>query len=164
MLTLFYIYLHSFTFISDQLQCLGCKIVELDQPGGQQYQKSGILESQRSSGVHWYVGEPGIGACFGQFFWIFSSAGSRLFALILGFLLLSAALWSSRLLWLWKWQITSPLSEFYLTSWIAWNMEKLKIGPVSCGNQSQRRWDDWIAVLRRLNPVGEARTGGSTIW
>ena len=41
-----------------------------------------------------------------------SSAGSRLFVLLLGSCLLSAALWTSRLLWLWSTRLTGPLCNF----------------------------------------------------
>ena len=53
-----------------------------------------------------------------------SSAGSRLLALILRTFLLSAALRSSRLLWLWSLRVTGTLGEFYFTSRISGNAEK----------------------------------------
>ena len=53
-----------------------------------------------------------------------SSAGSRLFAPLIGcFLLGSAALRSSRLLWLWSSRLTGPLGEFHFTSWITGSAE-----------------------------------------
>ena len=87
-----------------------------------------------------------------------SSAGSRLVALLLWSSLLSAALRSSRLLWLWSPHLTGPLGKFYLTSWIAVSAEKLLRGPVSCGDQSQRRREDRRAALRRQKKAG-ARYG-----
>ena len=85
-----------------------------------------------------------------------TSAGSRLFALLLGSCLLSEALRPYCLLWLWSPHLTGPLGELYFTSWLARNAEKSPREPVSHGDQSQRRREDRRATLRRREPQRES--------
>ena len=67
-----------------------------------------------------------------------SSAGSRLFALLLGSYPLSTALWSSRLLWLWSPRLTGPLGEFYLTLCLARSVEKLMRDAITEAREGER--------------------------
>ena len=82
-----------------------------------------------------------------------SSAGSRLLTLLLGSCLLSAALQSSHLLWLWSPRLTGHLgdsSALQAIPNVKWNSAR---GPLSRGgDQSQRRRDDRRAALTRQDP------------
>ena len=93
-----------------------------------------------------------------------SLAGSRLFAILLGSCLLSTALCSSCLLWLWSLHLTGPLCKFYFTSWKAKGAEKLPWGLVTKAREDKRTKEPLWEGSPATEGIQSAEEDGSALW